>query len=305
MALIELEQGWLSRVLRIWRHKPEKPVSPTLPEEQAVVTVAVAKPKDKRRRKWPTLEEYTAQFGEIELLALPEPRQKGFCRVCGEKLPFEDYGCCVLPLINSGESRCEYVWGRMAVKGVHWLKRQVIARNSHYRCQICDVEFRDSNGCPNLHLPEIHHAKPKVEGGSDHIDNLLALCTVCHDKLHGRESNYLRKEGALLRPGGDVDSIQQKTLKSLTIRHKEAVRDSKDKRQSREFVDYSKGKAYAYQKAIDCYKGQMQSVKNIVAEETIRRGKAEKRCAEMERVVRANGMEHLLLLLNGADCAKS
>ncbi|MCF8067596.1 MAG: HNH endonuclease [Desulfobacterales bacterium] len=31
---------------------------------------------------------------------------------------------------------------------------------------------------------EFHHIKPHVEGGENTEENLIALCTICHDDIH-------------------------------------------------------------------------------------------------------------------------
>jgi 5-methylcytosine-specific restriction endonuclease McrA len=32
---------------------------------------------------------------------------------------------------------------------------------------------------------DIHHKKLKSQGGTDDIENLIAVCRTCHNKLHG------------------------------------------------------------------------------------------------------------------------
>lgn len=52
------------------------------------------------------------------------------------------------------------------------------------RCELCHYEApfrRASNNMPYL---EVHHIKPIALGGTDALDNLLALCPNCHKKLH-------------------------------------------------------------------------------------------------------------------------
>ena len=34
---------------------------------------------------------------------------------------------------------------------------------------------------------DIHHRQFKSQQGSDNIENLIALCRPCHDKIHGKE----------------------------------------------------------------------------------------------------------------------
>lgn len=64
-------------------------------------------------------------------------------------------------------------------------------------CQLCDNEapFKDKQGNPFL---EVHHVHYLSKGGSDTIDNVVALCPNCHRKIHHLESeedfNKLRKK---------------------------------------------------------------------------------------------------------------
>lgn len=47
-------------------------------------------------------------------------------------------------------------------------------RRSNFRCCICNKSF-----------VEVHHIIPKLEGGSDSIDNAAPLCSSCHDLFGG------------------------------------------------------------------------------------------------------------------------
>lgn len=51
------------------------------------------------------------------------------------------------------------------------------------RCRLCDsrAPFQDNLGHPFL---EVHHVIPLSKGGSDTIDNVVALCPNCHRKVH-------------------------------------------------------------------------------------------------------------------------
>ncbi|AZV42011.1 restriction endonuclease [Peribacillus asahii] len=53
-------------------------------------------------------------------------------------------------------------------------------------CQLCDKEapFLDKQGNPFL---EVHHIHYLSKGGSDTIDNVVALCPNCHRKIHQLE----------------------------------------------------------------------------------------------------------------------
>ncbi|MFJ7933693.1 HNH endonuclease [Sporosarcina sp. NPDC096371] len=50
-------------------------------------------------------------------------------------------------------------------------------------CQLCEEKapFNDKKGKPYFHT---HHIKWLSKGGSDTIDNAVALCPNCHDKMH-------------------------------------------------------------------------------------------------------------------------
>ena len=43
--------------------------------------------------------------------------------------------------------------------------------------------------CRKLHRVQIHHIKPKEEGGTDEIENGIPLCPNCHDEVHIRYSS--------------------------------------------------------------------------------------------------------------------
>ena len=58
----------------------------------------------------------------------------------------------------------------------------------HPYCEYC--------GEPTL-AAHVHHIFPLSKGGDNREVNLIALCTECHGKIHGRNLNYteLQKEG--------------------------------------------------------------------------------------------------------------
>lgn len=51
------------------------------------------------------------------------------------------------------------------------------------KCQLCEypAPFNDKEGEPFL---EVHHIKWLSKGGSDSIDNVIALCPNCHRRMH-------------------------------------------------------------------------------------------------------------------------
>jgi len=53
-----------------------------------------------------------------------------------------------------------------------------------YKCQEC--------GKKNCRL-EAHHIVPKRLKGSNSINNLISLCKICHDKIKGKEENFIKR----------------------------------------------------------------------------------------------------------------
>jgi len=62
------------------------------------------------------------------------------------------------------------------------VKRSVLRRDS-YSCRKCGWSHNEWNRSDPRHL-ELHHVKPHVEGGENTEENLITLCTVCHDEIH-------------------------------------------------------------------------------------------------------------------------
>ena len=55
--------------------------------------------------------------------------------------------------------------------------------SSFIKCEVCSMKAN-----------EIHHIKPKGMGGSktkDYIENLMAICRTCHDKVSTYGMEYL------------------------------------------------------------------------------------------------------------------
>ena len=46
-------------------------------------------------------------------------------------------------------------------------------------CQRCEERFKWGHGLTS------HHIRPRMEGGSDDLNNLIALCNPCHDEIEG------------------------------------------------------------------------------------------------------------------------
>jgi hypothetical protein len=62
------------------------------------------------------------------------------------------------------------------------VKREVLRRDE-YRCQKCKWSHEEWNRSDPRHL-ELHHIKHHASGGENTEENLITLCTVCHDDIH-------------------------------------------------------------------------------------------------------------------------
>lgn len=68
-------------------------------------------------------------------------------------------------------------------KGFYNVKQAVLSRDN-YACQIC--------GKQKEHL-HVHHIVFKSNGGSNRMDNLVTLCSECHEKIHKGELKFNKK----------------------------------------------------------------------------------------------------------------
>ena len=62
------------------------------------------------------------------------------------------------------------------------VKRAVLRRDG-YKCKNCGWSHIEWNRSDPRHL-ELHHIKHHVSGGKNTAENLVTLCTVCHDEVH-------------------------------------------------------------------------------------------------------------------------
>jgi predicted HNH restriction endonuclease len=84
------------------------------------------------------------------------------------------------------------------------LIKEFAKRVANGYCQLCENEapFNDKHGNPFL---EVHHIKYLSQGGSDSIDNVVALCPNCHRKMH------------LLELEEDINRIKSKALSNMSV----------------------------------------------------------------------------------------
>lgn len=64
------------------------------------------------------------------------------------------------------------------------VKRDVLRRDG-YKCIKCNWSHKEWNRSDPRHL-ELHHVKPHAKGGGNSKENLITLCTVCHDDIHSK-----------------------------------------------------------------------------------------------------------------------
>jgi hypothetical protein len=65
------------------------------------------------------------------------------------------------------------------------IKRKVLRRDK-YACRKCNWSHDEWNRSDPRHL-ELHHLKHHAKGGSNTDNNLITVCTICHDEIHRNE----------------------------------------------------------------------------------------------------------------------
>lgn len=83
-------------------------------------------------------------------------------------------------------------------------------RKARMRCLVRDKFRCQQPGCKvrNLALLTIHHIKPRSEGGTNHIDNLITLCWEHHFALHGypKDHDELRTVHSVVCVDGEANT---------------------------------------------------------------------------------------------------
>ena len=64
------------------------------------------------------------------------------------------------------------------------VRRAVLKRDQH-RCQ--------TPGCTHTHFLEIHHLKPRQNGGTNDLKNLITLCSRCHRHRHAQSAEGVNR----------------------------------------------------------------------------------------------------------------
>ncbi len=61
--------------------------------------------------------------------------------------------------------------------------RGEVLRRDNYSCRKCGWSNKEWDRSNPKHL-ELHHIRPHVKGGENKLENLMTLCTSCHDLIH-------------------------------------------------------------------------------------------------------------------------
>jgi len=98
------------------------------------------------------------------------------------------------------------------------VRREVLARDKH-SCQ--------APGCGRTRFLEVHHIKPRGQGGTNHPDNLMTLCAGCHRVWHERgiqgaavretSPQYNHRKSSAHEPPGRLTPVHPATILVLTV----------------------------------------------------------------------------------------
>ena len=93
--------------------------------------------------------------------------------------------------------------------------RKAILTRDNFSCQKCN--FKDDTS----EELELHHIKPKVSGGLNEFQNLITLCSICHNYAPDSEKNFIlyineKIDGYLLNTfRHSLHSISKKTKQGM------------------------------------------------------------------------------------------
>ena len=65
-----------------------------------------------------------------------------------------------------------------AKQSIRPARRRAVLRRDGGCCRV--------NGCRNATFVDVHHLRPRSEGGSDDVENLVTLCVAHHHAIHDR-----------------------------------------------------------------------------------------------------------------------
>ena len=77
-----------------------------------------------------------------------------------------------------------------------------------YRCRHCKGKSKDER-------LEVHHIRPRSEGGANRPENLLALCKTCHDKVTVGEITLKARPGRSLAAGAHINVLRKFVVEAV------------------------------------------------------------------------------------------
>ena len=104
------------------------------------------------------------------------------CTNCGKKISYRQRFCeeCHKEYLKIKEQYKDENIKRFRNSKWWKIKAKQIMKDSHYQCQLCKYEGR------NTVAEEVHHIIPLSVDFEKRLDdnNLIALCELCHDEVH-------------------------------------------------------------------------------------------------------------------------
>ena len=93
-----------------------------------------------------------------------------------------------------------------------WNTREYILYRDGHKCRLCGSKRKDS-------VLEVHHKVRLIDGGSDRPENLVTLCSTCHNLLHkGKiKANFKRPKG--YKAETLMSAMRWELLKRLRAEH--------------------------------------------------------------------------------------
>lgn len=120
---------------------------------------------------------------------LPHSRNIRGWRTCSKECTIKHYDKkyknIVREEINTPGVRPRIAWGEI---------KRVCFERDLYTCQRCGKTRHELSAIPktnfsnNLLSLHCHHIIRLVEGGTNHLDNLITLCGECHNKIHFKDA---------------------------------------------------------------------------------------------------------------------
>ena len=88
-----------------------------------------------------------------------------------------------------------------------WNVREYVLRRDNHRCQQCKGKSKDK-------ILQVHHIESRKTGG-DCPDNLITLCSTCHNKIHNHNLQLQVKKSASFRAETFMSMVRWKIIRDL------------------------------------------------------------------------------------------